>query len=99
MEVKSFKMITGEEVVARLISTNSTLGLTPQVISYKMESPLVLSVHQQGGRVGLGFMPWTLSNPDLGEVDVPASAVVITFKPSDVIEKQYMQETSKIALP
>lgn len=98
MQVKSFKLVTGEEVVARLVTTTSNMA-TNDVISYQVDSPQVLSIQAAGGRVGLAFIPWTLSNPDISKLDIPGSAVVVMFDPSPTIEKQYMQETSQLVMP
>jgi hypothetical protein len=95
MEVMSFKMVTGEEVIARHLGTQMSGS---KDVAYDIERPQVLSVQAMQGRMGLAFIPWALSNPDIDKISVPASAVVVMFKPSEMIEKQYLQETSKIAL-
>lgn len=89
-------MVSGEEVVARVSSTKE--DQSGNIISYVLDSPQVLSVQNVQGRVGLAFIPWTLSNPDISSITVPATSVLVTFSPADMVEKQYLQETSKIAL-
>lgn len=59
MKVLAFKMISGEEVLARVNSTQE--GANGQVISYEIESPMTLMV----GQGGLGLIPWALANPKL----------------------------------
>jgi hypothetical protein len=48
--------------------------------------------------VGLALIPWTLSNPDISRLEIPASAVLLSFDPSSEVERQYLQQTSGISL-
>jgi hypothetical protein len=50
------------------------------------------------GQIGLAFVPWTLSNPTIEVLDVPASAVLLMFDPSERVETQYLEQTSGISL-
>lgn len=94
MEVLSFKLVTGEEVIARVTGKKEIGG--EQV--YELEMPLVIHLQNSGGRIGMGFMPWTLSNSESTVLELPDKMVVVKFPPSNEVEKQYLSSTSKIAL-
>lgn len=97
MQVLSFKMIDGSEVVATVKSTKRTTG--DKIISYSLQRPHILQFQPMGqGQLGLAFVPWTLSNPDIDVLDVPAEAVILSFAPAARVEQQYLQQTSKIEI-
>jgi hypothetical protein len=50
------------------------------------------------GQIGLAFVPWTLSNPTIEVIEVPAAAVLLVFDPSERVETQYLEQTSGISL-
>lgn len=91
MKVLAFKMTSGEEVLARVNSTQED-GST-KVLSYEIENPMTLMV----GQGGLGLIPWALANPE-GTFKLPAEHVILAYAPAAEIEKQFLQRTSKIAL-
>ena len=96
-EVKSFKMVGGDEIVAGLVSVKEIIEGSP--ISYRLRRPHILQLQPMGqGQVGLAFVPWTLSNPTVEVIDVPASAILLSFDPSEQVERQYIQQTSGISL-
>jgi hypothetical protein len=96
--VMSFKMISGEEVVAELVSTK-TITENSSPISYTVRRPHVLQFQPVGpGQLGLAFVPWTLSNPAIERLEIPASAILLTFTPVDKVERQYLEQTSGISL-
>lgn len=97
--VKSFKMVTGEEVVAEVVDTKFASLSTDAVVSYALRRPHILQFQQIGqGQLGLALVPWTLSNPAIDRLDVPAAAVVLSFDPSAEVERQYLQQTSGISI-
>ena len=102
MSVKSFKMVGGDEVVARVLDTKSSKLLTdaPSPIeTYVVSRPHILQIQPMGnGQVGLAFVPWTLSNPTIERMEIPASAIVLVFDPSANVEKQYLEQTSGISI-
>jgi hypothetical protein len=100
-EVKSFKMVNGDEVVAEVV--NSSTLLMEQTVSapttYRLRRPHVLQFQQIGpGQVGLAFVPWALSNPSIDSIEIPASSVVCVFSPAEQVERQYLEQTSGISL-
>ncbi len=96
-KVLSFKIVGGEEVVAEVL--NEKFSGTDKITSYTLKRPHILQFHQSGnGQVGLAFVPWTLSNPGIVSIEVPASAVILTFEPSLAVSDQYLQQVSGLSL-
>ena len=96
-EVKAFKMVGGDEVVAEVLSTNEATD--GKILSYRVRRPHILQFQPMGqGQIGLAFVPWTLSNPTIELLDVPASAILISFSPSENVETQYLEQTSGISI-
>ena len=91
IEVKSFKLITGEEVITRFKKTDDG--------DYIFEKPrMVMLQPRQDGSFGMMLIPYMTSNPD-GSFPIKTSSVVIG--PSIVekeLENGYMQQTTKIAM-
>lgn len=98
--VKSFKLISGEEIVAEVTGQGGMLTEGSQPTSYTVKRPHILQFQPVGpGQLGLAFVPWTLSNPTIQSLEIPASALIIPpFDPSANVEKQYLQQTSGIQL-
>lgn len=85
-EVVTLKLVTGEEIVAKLVEENSQ--------GYKLSKPLILSMNQQG----LGMIPFTFTgNPDREYVINHSSVVAITTTVKE-FASQYTQGTTGIAL-
>lgn len=104
-DVLSFKMISGEEIVAEIRSVNRKMNATldplgqSEILSYTVRRPHILQFQPVApGQLGLAFVPWTLSNPEIEVVEIPATAVMLTFTTSAKVEKQYLQQTSGISL-
>lgn len=100
--VKSFKLVGGDEVVAEVVSENSGTLLTAEkqpVTSYTLRRPHILQFQPMGGgQLGLAFIPWTLSNPAIERVDIPVSQIVAVFEPAERVERQYLEQTSGISI-
>jgi len=101
--VKSFKIAGGDEIVAEVIDeirSGLVVESAQQTVSaWVVRRPHALKMQPMGsGQVGLAFIPWTLSNPTIERMQIPASIVSVMFDPSDQVEKQYLQQTSGISL-
>lgn len=95
-KIVSLKLITGEEIVAEV---NHRLEINDKVISYSVRRPHILSFQSVGpGQIGLAFVPWALSNPEIDNVHIPAEAVIAEFIPADKVERQYIEQTSGISI-
>jgi|TARA_B110000211_G_C13796910_1_gene428772 hypothetical protein len=82
----SFKLSSGEEIVARLEKEDAT--------SYTLKKPMVLIAQQQG----LGLAPFMFSVSPDGKFVLNSSAVSCVAKTEQEISKQYTAQTSGIAL-
>ncbi len=95
-QVLAFKLLSGEEVIAEVLSQ----ALNPVVTSWNLRRPHVLRFHPVGpGQMGLAFVPLTLSNPNLETLRIEGKSLLFApFEVSVEVEKQYLQQTSGIAL-
>lgn len=89
MKVIAIKFPQGDEIIGRLTSESDT-----QVI---VESPRAIGIQESQNGVGLGFMPWLLSNPE-ATVVIDRAQIAAVFEPRADIEKAYIQQTSRIQL-
>jgi hypothetical protein len=99
-EVKSFKINGGDEVVAEVVDTKYSMDGSAKLKSYVVRRPHILQFQPMpNGNIGLAFIPWTLSNPTIERLELPADALVIPpFDPAPNVTKQYLEQTSGIAL-
>jgi|SRR5579859_2353558 len=104
-EILAFKMIIGEEVVGEVVDVVRSTWLLEgksgnggEITAYKVRRPHILRFIQSAGGANLAFIPWTLCNPTIEVITIPASAVLLTFPPAANVEKQYIEQTSGIAL-
>ena len=82
----SFKLSSGEEIVARLDEESEK--------SYTLKKPMVLVAQQQG----LGLAPFMFSVSPDGKFVLQANSVSCVAKTETEIAKQYMSQTSGIAM-
>ena len=82
----SFKLSSGEEIVARLDSESDK--------SYTLNKPMVIIAQQQG----LGLAPFMFSVPPDGKFSLTATSVSCIAKTETGIAKQYIERTTGIAL-
>lgn len=89
INVKLFRISTGEEVVAELVSETDT--------SVVMKNGLVVLPTGQGG---VGFAPWTpVINKDKPEIEVSKNFVVYIAEVDDQVKTKYNEIFSKIITP
>lgn len=89
INVKLFRISTGEEVVAELVSETD--------ISVVMKNGLVVLPTSQGG---VGFAPWTpVIDKDNPEVEVSKNFVVYIAEVDDQVKTKYNEIFSKIITP
>lgn len=106
MKVAGFKMLSGEELVARIVITHNAPGSvlgdglsSPKVTGWTLDRPHVLRVQQVGpNQLGLTFVPWVLANPEISEIYIGEHAVLATFDVSSQVETNYLSQTSGIEL-
>ena len=85
-EIVGFKLVSGEEVVAKIVEENST--------DYIVSKPMTLIANQQG----LGMMQSMMSMNTNSNVILKKSAVVFVTDIIPDMENHYIETTSGIAL-
>lgn len=84
------KLVNGDEIIGR----SRTDGGAAIAVSDALQ---LITVPQEGGQVGLGFMPYM---PYIkGDVIIMTSAVVAVAEPNDQLLETYTRHFSKIVLP
>ena len=83
----SFKLASGEEVVARLDKETSS--------SYKISKPMVLIVQADES---MGLAPFMFSVGPTGKFEMQKTSVACTAKTKDNIAKQYLASTTGITV-
>jgi len=85
-EVVTFKLTSGEEIVAKLIENGA--------VYYKLSRPMVIGMGQQGP----GLMPYLFTvHPDK-EVKLAKATVTVAEATDTVFAKQFLEQTSGIKL-
>lgn len=91
-EVKMFKLISGEEVIAKYNGPN-TDGNHP------IERPLavIAQPNHQTGQVAVGFAPWIIGNNEIAETVLRDSILALDpYKAALELENGYRQAVSPI---
>jgi len=86
-EVYTLKLVTGEEVIAKLMSVDDT--------GYTISRPLVLSMTGQG----VAMTPFLFTAEIKGEITIPKHAVVAIASTDKQTAAQYIQGTTSIMTP
>lgn len=95
-EVKSFKTIGGDEIVSEVVSL---VCEGEKIVKYKLRRPQVLQFQPVApGKMGLAFVPWLLSNPELDSVEVPVTVLPFCFPTATEVERQYLTQMSGIQI-
>lgn len=85
-EVVTLKLMSGEEIVGKLVEETSTY--------YKLSKPLTLSMNQQG----IGMIPFTFTgNPDKDYIIHTSAVITITNTVKDFAD-QYIKGTTGLEL-
>lgn len=90
MNVVTLKLINGDEIIGREVSS-STNKIT-------MTKAFVLRLHQgPDGQVGVGMMPWMISED--GEIEFDRRNVLAgPFSPPHEMERGYLSQSSGLQL-
>jgi hypothetical protein len=94
MNIIGIKLINGDEVIGRVTAVNSG---SLAVDDLAVDTPRIIGLQETQQGMGLGFMPWTLGNPD-ATVVITRKDIACTYTPKAEIEKAYLSQTSKIQL-
>lgn len=85
-EVITFKLTSGEELVAKLVEETAT--------HYKLSKPMVIGMGQQGP----GLMPYLFTVKQEKEVKLSKHAVTVAEPTDEMFAKQFLKTTTGIAL-
>lgn len=83
--VYTIKLISGEEIIARVKQEN---GVTELI------KPRAIAMNASGG---FGMMPWLVSAPD-SNVLISDTTIVGAVKTGDIVGKQYIKQTTNIQI-
>lgn len=97
MKVKAFKMVTGEDVICRVVQEKS-ITLDGPVTEYVVSKPFVLHLQPTQNGMAMGLAPWTLANPGMDNLTVSASSIIVIYDVEKNFENQYLSQTSGIDL-
>ena len=93
MDVRSFKLQTGQELVAELVRETST--------GYVIKNPLVAHMMPDGsGGVQLGFAPWSLIHKSDVEIDLfDPGLLARPIELEQQVADSYIQQQTGLILP
>jgi len=92
MDIRSFKLTTGEELVAQLLQETSR--------GFLVKSPLIVHMMRTPEGPTLAFAQWSLVQKQGVEVELLTSALVSApVQLLDEVSDSYLQQTTGIALP
>lgn len=82
-----FKLVTGEEIIARVVEDNHSLGF------YKIKEPLsMVMVPQEDGQQGMvAFAPWILGAKDNAVIKLLETKIMVATEARDDAGRQYEQ--------
>ena len=91
-DVKVLKLITGEEVIARVSEENSNLLTLEKPMTLQMIPP-----NTSTGQVGFAIVPWIKAAKN-DKVTISIEHVLVTDEASDQTEKNYLQLITGLSL-
>ena len=89
-DVKILKLITGEEVMARVTENNNLLEL---------DNPMTLQAipTNQQGQMGFALVPWMMSGKS-AKISISIDHVIAQDDPKDQAEKNYLTNVTGLTL-
>jgi len=91
-DVKVLKLITGEEVIARVSEENSNLLTLEKPMTLQMIPP-----NTSTGQVGFALVPWIKAAKN-DKTTISIDHVLVTDEASDQTEKNYLQVITGLTL-
>ena len=92
MEVRSFKLIGGTELLAELVAENST--------SYTIRRPLVtMPVRDKQGNIGIDFAVWSFVQNGEDVFLFHHALLARPVRVLDEVERTYIQNVTGLSLP
>ena len=91
-DVKVLKLITGEEVIARVSEESSNLLILEKPMTLQMMPP-----NTSTGQVGFALVPWIKAAKN-DKTTISIEHVLVTDEASDQTEKNYLQVITGLSL-
>ena len=91
-DVKVLKLITGEEVIARVTEESSNLLILEKPMTLQMIPP-----NTSTGQVGFALVPWIKAAKN-DKTTISIEHVLVTDEASDQTEKNYLQLITGLSL-
>ena len=91
-DVKVLKLITGEEVIARVTEESSNLLILEKPMTLQMIPP-----NTSTGQVGFAIVPWIKAAKN-DKVTISIEHVLVTDEASSQTEKNYLQVITGLSL-
>ena len=91
-DVKVLKLITGEEVIARVSEARSNLLILAKPMTLQMLPP-----NTSTGQVGFALVPWIKAAKN-DKTTISIDHVLVTDEASDQTEKNYLQVVTGLSL-
>lgn len=84
--VVTFRLVTGETVVGKLLNNTPT--------EIKVSKPISITLFEQGGEIGLRPSPFLFTSEDT-EVTFPVTALLfLPVSATEMISQRYIQDTT-----
>ena len=90
-DVKVLKLITGEEVIARVIEEENNLITLEKPMTLQMLPPT------STGQVGFALVPWMKAAKN-DKITISTEHILVTDEASDQTEKNYLQVVTGLSL-
>ena len=90
-DVKVLKLITGEEVIARITEEENNLIILKNPMTLQMLPPT------STGQVGIALVPW-MKTAKSDKMTISIEHVLVTDEASDQTEKNYLQVVTGLSL-
>ena len=83
MNVKLFRLTSGEEIVARFTENEKSFTLKDPAVLIPME------------RQQIGIMPWLVYSKAASGIEIPKTSILFTVEPLDELKEQYDASLNK----
>ncbi len=87
-DVVAFKLISGEEVVAKVTAISET--------EFTVTRPMAMTIVPQGNSATVAFMPWTLGMPDDAKIKLLKDKIIAYAKARKEAADGYLRNTTSI---
>ena len=86
-DIVSFKIVTGEEIIAKVIETDNEKLVVSKPIS-------MVLVHGHGGQAGISFVPFMVGVDEDAHLTFTNDKVITVAKANQASSAQYIQATT-----